>query len=386
LTNHKWQEIADAIQGAIREGRLGPGDRVPAERELSIEWGVSRMTVHRALQELQRGGWVVRRRGQGTVIAGPEARRSRRLAMVYFSDATVLEAAYLRGVRSAIPEEIDLLICVHHDDPKREARLISRLTHQADGIVLIGTGAPENDALIGRAAREGLAVVCMDRVSPGLDVDSVITDNYAASLAALRTLTARGHRRIAHFTADLMHVSSARERYEAYLQVCRDVGQPDPSRWVRKYPVLDTSNHTLITCLVTDALAAMRASGDAPTAAFCVNEGLLEPLLDACDELGLNVPGDLDIISFNDSLNLMRRHERAVGRLVQRPEAIGRIAVEMLLARLDDPSRPCRAVRVPADLHPAATDPDPISAQPPPYPVPSAEAEAPVREPRRNGQ
>jgi hypothetical protein len=55
----------------------------------------------------------------------------------------------------------------------------------------------------------------------------------------------------------------------------------------------------------------------------------------------------------------------------------------MVLARLNDPGRPHRAVRVPADFHPAATDADPVSAQPPPYPVPSAEAEGAASEPRR---
>ncbi|MBM3495828.1 MAG: GntR family transcriptional regulator, partial [Armatimonadetes bacterium] len=224
MSDHKWQGIANSIEASIREERLRPGDRIPSERELSVEWGVSRMTVHRGLQELQRGGWVVRRRRHGTVVAGPDARRSRRLAMVYFSDATVLESAYLSGVRSAIPEEIDLLICVHRDEPKREARIIGRLAEEVDGIILIGTGAPENDALIQRAAGNGLAMACIDRVSPGLQVDSVVTDNYGASLEALRRLVERGHTRIAHFTADILHVSSARERYEAYVEACREAG------------------------------------------------------------------------------------------------------------------------------------------------------------------
>lgn len=355
MSNHKWQEIAGTIRRDIQNGKLSPGDRLPPERELSVAWSVSPMTVHRGLQELQREGLVVRRPRLGTVVAHPGSRRSRRLAMVYFSDATILEAAYLSGVRSQIPEELDLLICVHRDDPKREARLIMRLAEDVDGIVLIGTSAPENDAVLERAMKAGLAVVCLDRVSQGLAVDSVVTDNFGASLEGLRHMTCRGHRRIAHFTADIMHISSARERFEAHLQASREVGIEDPSRWVRAYPVLDTSQRTLIAQLVTDALAAMLHLPDPPTAAFCLNEYLLAPLLEACDMLGVSVPEDFEILSFNDSLNLMRRHERAVHRLVQRPEAMGRMAVDLLLQRLDHPERPHTALRVPADFHPAVT-------------------------------
>ncbi len=353
MAEHKWQQIARAIKRDIEEGKLSPGDRVPSELALAAQWGVSPMTVHRSMHELQRTGWVIRKRRQGTTVAGPEARRLRRIAMMYFSDATILEGAYLRGVQSAIPDEIDLLISVHRDDPKREARLIARLANDVDGIILIGTGAPENDEIIQRTADGGTAVVCLDRVSPGLNVDSVVTDNYGASLEALRWLIARGHRRIAHFTADIMHVSSARDRYDAYLQACRECGIEDPSRWIRSYPVTDTAKSALMAQLVSDAVAALLASPEPPTAIFCLNEYLLGPTLDACDMLGVAVPSELEILSFNDSLHLMWRHEQAVHQLIQRPVEMGRMAVEMLLSRLDDPERPPQAVRFPADFHPA---------------------------------
>jgi len=354
MSEHKWQEIASSIRDAVEGGRLRAGDRVPAERDLADEWSVSRMTVHRALQELQRQGWVLRRRGVGTVVAGPEARMSRRIAMMYYSDASVLEAAYLQGVRSAMPEEMHLLICVHRDDPKLEARLIHRMSHETDGIILLGTGATENHAVIQRAADEGLAIVCIDRAAPELQVDSVVTDNYGVTLDALRHVIAHGHSRIAHFTADLLYVSACRERYEAYLQACREAGVDDPSRLIRVYPVQDTARRDLIARLVADALAAMMAGAERPTAAFCLNEYLLAPLLEACDEMRVSIPDDLEVVSFNDSLNLMRRHERAVHRIVQRPAEAGRIAVELLLQRLEDRSRPRSAIRLPADFHPAA--------------------------------
>jgi GntR family histidine utilization transcriptional repressor len=49
-----------------------PGDRVPAEHELMVEFGCSRMTVNRALSALADAGFVERRRRAGTVVARPK--------------------------------------------------------------------------------------------------------------------------------------------------------------------------------------------------------------------------------------------------------------------------------------------------------------------------
>ena len=63
--------IKHHIVDAIRDGEMGPGDRVPSEAELVERFGVSRMTANRALRELQSEGIVTRRAGVGSFIAEP---------------------------------------------------------------------------------------------------------------------------------------------------------------------------------------------------------------------------------------------------------------------------------------------------------------------------
>src|SRR5947208_2585064 len=48
--------IADQIRGAIVSGRVPPGDRLPPERELAEQFGVSRVTVRDALRSLEAMG------------------------------------------------------------------------------------------------------------------------------------------------------------------------------------------------------------------------------------------------------------------------------------------------------------------------------------------
>jgi GntR family transcriptional regulator, arabinose operon transcriptional repressor len=65
----KHRHVFEVVRNRIQTGDYQPGDRVPSEALLIQEFGVSRPTVARALQELQRHGLVHRRRGAGTYVS-----------------------------------------------------------------------------------------------------------------------------------------------------------------------------------------------------------------------------------------------------------------------------------------------------------------------------
>jgi GntR family transcriptional regulator, transcriptional repressor for pyruvate dehydrogenase complex len=64
--------VVDHVRRLIEAGRLQPGDRLPGERDLALELGLSRPSVRSGLEALESMGVVVSRRGAGTFIAeGP---------------------------------------------------------------------------------------------------------------------------------------------------------------------------------------------------------------------------------------------------------------------------------------------------------------------------
>src|SRR5215475_9128554 len=67
-TVNKRRQIVDAVRDRIRSGTFRPGDRIPSDSELVREFGVSRPTVAKALQELQESGLVQRKAGAGTYV------------------------------------------------------------------------------------------------------------------------------------------------------------------------------------------------------------------------------------------------------------------------------------------------------------------------------
>ena len=72
LTRAEPTEREDAIaalRGFIQAGSYRPGDRLPAERELIGELGMSRATLRKALEALEREGAIWRHVGKGTFVA-----------------------------------------------------------------------------------------------------------------------------------------------------------------------------------------------------------------------------------------------------------------------------------------------------------------------------
>ena len=73
-----YLQVARGVEEALRAGRLRIGDRLPAERELALDLGVSRTTVTGAYQELQARGILRGHVGRGTIVVGtlPDARHA----------------------------------------------------------------------------------------------------------------------------------------------------------------------------------------------------------------------------------------------------------------------------------------------------------------------
>jgi GntR family transcriptional repressor for pyruvate dehydrogenase complex len=63
-----YQQVASALEEAIVAGRYKAGDRLPAERELADEFGVSRPTVREAMLALEIRGFVEARHGSGIYV------------------------------------------------------------------------------------------------------------------------------------------------------------------------------------------------------------------------------------------------------------------------------------------------------------------------------
>ena len=64
----KYEEIAEDIRQSILSGKYNSNEQLPLEKEMCEQYGVSRITIKKAVDELVEQGLVIKRRGSGTFV------------------------------------------------------------------------------------------------------------------------------------------------------------------------------------------------------------------------------------------------------------------------------------------------------------------------------
>jgi DNA-binding FadR family transcriptional regulator len=140
-------DVLEELRGRIHRGELGPGDRLPPERQLAAGLGVSRDRVRDALQTLEGDGYVVAKRGATggrfvTELAAPFAAWAARTEaelddIVDFRLAIESEAARFAARRRSRSDVTGIRRAVERLDAAttpREYRLADVAFHAAVGI------------------------------------------------------------------------------------------------------------------------------------------------------------------------------------------------------------------------------------------------------------
>ncbi len=156
----------DLLQRQIHAGLLLPAERLPAERQLSDKFGISRVTLREALRVLETNQYITVRRGaQGGAFVTDEDRLNqmarRRLSrapaaamrVVEFLTVNQLAAARLAAVRRSaadlkrMRQAVDML---HSSQSAPERK-------QAEALFLLALGDATQNTLLSRAIEDGLA-------------------------------------------------------------------------------------------------------------------------------------------------------------------------------------------------------------------------------------
>jgi DNA-binding transcriptional MocR family regulator len=91
------EALAAGIRNAVLDGQIHPADRLPAERQLAAQLGVSRGTVVAALARLRSEGWLATRHGSGSTARIPASLRLR------YAPLSVDHHGQLLDLRRAVP-------------------------------------------------------------------------------------------------------------------------------------------------------------------------------------------------------------------------------------------------------------------------------------------
>lgn len=107
----RYHQLYTYLRRALLEGSIAPGSALPSEVQLMRQYGISRNTVRRALEDLQRERLVVRLQGSGTYARSTaEAGRARSLLSALAQDGrgleTVTQKEILQFSRLGTPDSV----------------------------------------------------------------------------------------------------------------------------------------------------------------------------------------------------------------------------------------------------------------------------------------
>jgi GntR family L-lactate dehydrogenase operon transcriptional regulator len=89
-------QLSNRIEAMIAAGKLTPGDRLPAERQLAAELGVSRSRLRETIKQLASQGLLVSHQGGGTYVTSPDEAEPVRNALLSLSPLAQSEPGYWR--------------------------------------------------------------------------------------------------------------------------------------------------------------------------------------------------------------------------------------------------------------------------------------------------
>ncbi len=325
----KYENIREQLQRQIETGELPAGSRLKTELDMAEEYGVSAITIRRAMIDLVASGYVSRKRGAGTFVAEAPTRTEtpaepQRLIAMLLNQESYSSASLVRiieGAQKTLSQHgSTMLIDWNSTIPKISALSIERMLQQgADGFIIYPYDPRQNRDEFKLMKDRNKPYVLLDRrdaFMPSLYVGSA---NFDGGILAANALLTKGHEKIC-FVGHLFFLSSEQERYAGFLSALRDAS-------------VRPCAHHLIERVDFDAIARLIRAGEI-TALFCVSDRVAERTIRALIGMGIRVPNDVSVIGFDDAV-YEAGSPVPLTTIRQNFELIGQRAAELILWTLN---------------------------------------------------
>lgn len=296
-------QLYSILVNDIQSKVYAPGDRIPSERELAKQYGISRASVRECIAHLISEGILIRAGGRGTFVSEHPARNSVRASsthnIVFVAERRVLNffqhryAEMLAGIEE----------CLH----KRNYHLVLRSANSGEshlvGETLVHDNKTTVDACIfgGKISRVnlysihklGIPILLIDRgqspEAPG--AVSIRADYSNGTRKAMQHLYELGHREVGFIgIADSM-------KYNEYCKSLKVLGIPYLPESVEFLDLFDLPPAILAG---HQAVQSILLNGRLPSSLLVTDDFVAVGVLEALSIAGIKVPEEISIICFDD--------------------------------------------------------------------------------------
>lgn len=303
--------------------------------------GVSITTVSRYLNDPTKVKQGTRRRIEEAIkelnyipnemARGLATRKSGLIAAVVPDIANPYFAEMVRGVQDVCAAaEYTLTICSTDGDPQREVKQVEGLiSRRIDGVFLVRYSVDESSLDLLHESR--IPVTLFGRRAPKYNFDTVGTHGTSKAVNEIvEHLVKQGRKHFAHIAGPSATIAG-QVRREQFKQAIKNT-----NRRAKAVGVVEGASFS-----IKSGGAAMEKilSQGKPDAVFAANDLMAIGALSALEEQGLRVPEDVAVFGVDDIEMAAYVRPRLTSIAVPKYE-LGRMAAEMLIARINAPDRP----------------------------------------------
>jgi len=308
-----YEHIINDLLQDIETGKLKAGDKIPTEAELGEKYQVSRITVTRALKDLEYRGLLTRIKKKGSFIREPEKSTYPQQSAASIPAIAVIlpydeEFGYniLRGVEQVCTRE-GVYVTFHNTkfDAGREREILEKvLEDNLIGAIIYPSDSKKNIDIYSKLIIRKFPFVLIDRTIEGLQVPHVVSNNMQAGYDLTMHLIGLGHKRIAFVCTALNEVVTVADRYRGYCNALIESGIAPQAEWLIEDQVRiekknngESDERLLIN---QQRLERLLQLPDRPTAVVAVNDETAMQLIKTAQQAGFSVPDQLSVAGFDN--------------------------------------------------------------------------------------
>ena len=370
----RYQVVMDDLMQSIRTGDYSPDEPFCTEAKLMEKYNISRITVRRALDEMENKGLIFRRRGAGCFVSRSaqdillsadhkeerkqESGQSNKLFAFIFPfdlSRTGLNDAFVAANQYLMENQCYATLYITKDDIESRGR--TTLTKLQDmnvsGIAYYPKTGDYHLDFLNKLILQGKSVVVLDVESHCPYISSVTFDNLKGSLMLMEHLTQLGHRRIGYLSGvSPASRSSICDRFAGYLLGHEKAGLSLNPEYIAMDLPDNISSPRESAQAMRDELRRFAKRG--VTAVLAENDAVAYKIILACREIGLRVPEDMSVCGFdnNEFAHILENSEQplSITTVGKDQSAAGREAARLLLENAGKPIHPSENIVLPVKL------------------------------------
>jgi len=325
----KCAKLVDDLKRQIMSGEIRPGDKISSENVLAKEYDISRQTVRKAIDILRNEGFLYAEHGRGTFCSDmiKQEGNSGNIAVVmtYLSD--YIFPYIIRGIDEVLEkEEYSILLKSTHNYRKVEAKCLEELVKKnIDGLIIEPSKSQiafKNHDIFSMLERYRVPFVFVQGVYHGMeDKPYVLLDDEKGGYLITKHLIELGHKRIVGvFKAD---DRQGQNRHSGYVKALQEAGiWYDPSLvvWFHTEDMQSLPREMIQELVKKEQIDAI----------VSYNDRIAIQIVNALEEVGINIPEDISVTGFDDSE--FAKNLKVPLTTIKHPQRkIGEAAAELLI-------------------------------------------------------